>query len=62
VNSAEYLEDRPVLKIVISASPSRGKYGAQLLKENDNFKLITKDAIREVVCNHICGTLRISLN
>ncbi|EJW76070.1 hypothetical protein WUBG_13019 [Wuchereria bancrofti] len=40
--SAKQLENRPVLKIVVSASPSYGKYEAQLLKEKDNFIIITK--------------------
>ncbi|CAG9530704.1 unnamed protein product [Cercopithifilaria johnstoni] len=42
VISVEYLEGRPVLKIVVNASPSNGKYEAQLLKENDSLKIITK--------------------
>ncbi|VDN87636.1 unnamed protein product [Brugia pahangi] len=42
VISANQLENKPVLKIVVSASPSYGKYEAQLLKEKDNFIIITK--------------------
>ncbi|MCP9264322.1 hypothetical protein DINM_022369 [Dirofilaria immitis] len=42
VISAEYLEGQQIFKIVVSASPSHGKYEAQLLKKNDNFKIITK--------------------
>uniref|UniRef100_A0A0R3S0V7 Sulfatase domain-containing protein n=1 Tax=Elaeophora elaphi TaxID=1147741 RepID=A0A0R3S0V7_9BILA len=42
VISAESLEGEPVLKIVVNASPSDGNYQAQLLKENDGFKIITK--------------------
>ncbi|KAK6105241.1 hypothetical protein QQG55_19470 [Brugia pahangi] len=42
VISAEYHETKTTLKIVVSASPSNGKYEAQLLKEKDNFKIITK--------------------
>ncbi|VBB34861.1 unnamed protein product, partial [Acanthocheilonema viteae] len=42
VVSAEHLEGRSVLKIAVNAAPSNGKYEVQLLKQNDNFKKITK--------------------
>ncbi|EJW76399.1 hypothetical protein WUBG_12692 [Wuchereria bancrofti] len=42
VISAEYHEAKAALKIVVGASPSNGKYEAQLLKEENNFKIITK--------------------
>ncbi|KAL3997450.1 hypothetical protein ACH3XW_10970 [Acanthocheilonema viteae] len=42
VISAQYIEERPLLKVVVKASPSNGKYEAQLLKEKNSLKIITK--------------------
>ncbi|KAL3985846.1 hypothetical protein ACH3XW_40330 [Acanthocheilonema viteae] len=42
VISAEYIEEQSLLKIVISASPSEGKYEAQVLQKNDNFEMSAK--------------------
>ncbi|VBB31922.1 unnamed protein product [Acanthocheilonema viteae] len=46
VISAQYIEERPLLKVVVKASPSNGKYEAQLLKEKNSLKIITKVIIR----------------
>ncbi|CAG9532837.1 unnamed protein product [Cercopithifilaria johnstoni] len=42
VISAEYTKEQSLLKIIINASPSEGKYEAQVLKKNDHFEIPTK--------------------
>ncbi|VDO25498.1 unnamed protein product [Onchocerca flexuosa] len=42
VVSAESITEQPLLKIVVKASPSEGKYEAQLLKKDDYFQMITR--------------------
>uniref|UniRef100_A0A1I7VSA2 NUC domain-containing protein n=1 Tax=Loa loa TaxID=7209 RepID=A0A1I7VSA2_LOALO len=42
VISAESFEAKSLLDVVVRASPSNGKYEAQLLKKKDKFEIITK--------------------
>lgn len=42
VISAEDLEEEPIMKLVINAAPSNGKYEAQLAKEKDGLRMVTK--------------------
>nr|CRZ25204.1 Bm7123 [Brugia malayi] len=39
VVSAEYIKEQPLLKVVVSASPSDGRYETQLLKKAESFEI-----------------------